>query len=675
MGPAKGGEVSDAMLDKLATLSTQSLIDGLWVMGWPSSFIEGARPLAKGHKCAGRAVTLRFVPHRPDVAADKPIGVDSPEYEAFELCGPREVLVMASVGPWESVGGDIKFLRLKQRQVGGLVTDGSVRDTDELINYGLNVFSYSTTAKQGPAIMQPWECNGVMSCGGVVVRPGDAIIGDQDGVVVVPAAAAEKVYEIAHGREEIENIIKDELIANPGPPGARRRLAPCRALACARAPAPRLTARLSRHRAAARAVRRAGRYYPFKPPIKPESPLGKLLTQKGVKFMSTWAGRSSAPRPAAQRAPATAAPRRSLAKYPGLSEDPYMKTTEDFRRVIATFAQYRACAVLRTPTKELAPKAMEAAVSGGFKICEFTLTTPGVHDTLSDFRAKHGSKVRPRRHAARGHPRPRPCPSGLRASLPAPRRAPPRPSPRAHSCARCARQVMVGMGTVLSIEDAKQALDAGAEFILAPILVPEVVTFCAMRNIVVIPGCQTPTEAFAAYQAGAPIQKIFPGVAGAGNWIKAVSAALPCLSLNPTSGVDLDNAGDYLRNGAFGVGLVVRCHPWARRPRARARPSAAAPAGAAPHPRAPGRARARAPAAGAALRAGQGPRRGLGRNRGERAQGDCQRRRCGPAQEVNAHTTCRAPYRLGGRGAPRHPRLSMSSTSPMTKATLTGFSA
>ena len=123
-----------------------------------------------------------------------------------------------------------------------------VRDTDEILGYGFPVFSYSTTPKQGPAAMQPWECNGVVSCGGVVVRPGDAIIGDQDGVVCVPASHAQEVYDIAHGRETVEVIIKDELVKNPGPPG---------------------------------------RYYPFKPPIKPESPLGKLLTSKGVKFYST----------------------------------------------------------------------------------------------------------------------------------------------------------------------------------------------------------------------------------------------------------------------------------------------------------------------------------------------------------------------------------------------------
>lgn len=90
-GPASGGEISDDLLQKLGSLSTQALVDGLWVMGWPSAQIDGARPLAKGMKCVGRAVTLNFVPARPDIAQDKPAGGNSPEYEAFELCGPNEV--------------------------------------------------------------------------------------------------------------------------------------------------------------------------------------------------------------------------------------------------------------------------------------------------------------------------------------------------------------------------------------------------------------------------------------------------------------------------------------------------------------------------------------------------------------------------------------------------------
>lgn len=90
-GPASGGHISDEMLKKLGSLSTQALVDGLWVMGWPSAQINGARPLAPSMKCVGRAVTMRFVPARPDIAQDKPAGGASPEYEAFELCGPNEV--------------------------------------------------------------------------------------------------------------------------------------------------------------------------------------------------------------------------------------------------------------------------------------------------------------------------------------------------------------------------------------------------------------------------------------------------------------------------------------------------------------------------------------------------------------------------------------------------------
>ena len=113
-------QISDDTLATLKTIPTQTLIDGLWVMGWPMSMIEGAKPLQPGQHMAGRAVTLRFVPHRPDLAADKPKGADSAEYVAFELCGPGEVLVIDAMRwPFSSIGGDIKFYRLYQRGVGG----------------------------------------------------------------------------------------------------------------------------------------------------------------------------------------------------------------------------------------------------------------------------------------------------------------------------------------------------------------------------------------------------------------------------------------------------------------------------------------------------------------------------------------------------------------------------
>lgn len=123
-GPAASAKViDDELLEKLGGLSTQALIDGLWVMGWPTSHIMGARPLTEGQKkLVGRAITIQFASVRPDIAADKPGGTESPEYEAFELVNGKEVIVMQSVGPWESVGGDIKFLRLAQRNVSGKKT-------------------------------------------------------------------------------------------------------------------------------------------------------------------------------------------------------------------------------------------------------------------------------------------------------------------------------------------------------------------------------------------------------------------------------------------------------------------------------------------------------------------------------------------------------------------------
>merc|ERR1740129_1436131 len=184
-------------------------------------------------------------------------------------------------------------------------------------------------------------------------------------------------------------------------------------------------------------------------------------------------------------------------------------TAEKYEEVLQNFATHRACAVLRTSTSEACPKAMQAAIDGGFKICEFTLTTPDCLQHLSDFRSKYDGKK------------------------------------------------MIGCGTILTIEDAENAIDAGAEFIITPVMLPDVIEWCAARNIVSVPGCQTPTELVSAYRAGAPLQKLFPGVTGGPMWVKAVSSALPFLSINPTSGVDLDNAGDYLRHGAASVGLVA----------------------------------------------------------------------------------------------------------------------
>jgi NADPH2:quinone reductase len=216
-------------------------------MGWPNAMCSGPTRLSSStaspsSTIAGQAVTLRFVPQRPDIAADKPTGGDSPEYKAFSQCAQGRVLVASSVAPVSnSIGGDIKFLALKQREVEGLVTDGSVRDMATLGDYGFPVFAAGKTARQGPAYMQPWAVNDVVEVGGVAVRPGDIVVADDDGVVIVPLSVHEEVLEIAQEREAVEDVIKETIEMQDRCPSE---------------------------------------YYPFKPPISRKSPLGQLLAKR-----------------------------------------------------------------------------------------------------------------------------------------------------------------------------------------------------------------------------------------------------------------------------------------------------------------------------------------------------------------------------------------------------------
>merc|ERR1712216_122714 len=112
-----------------------------------------------------------------------------------------------------------------------------------------------------------------------------------------------------------------------------------------------------------------------------------------------------------------------------------------------------------------------------------------------------------------------------------------------------------GCGTVMNVAD------AGAKFLISPCIIPEVIEYAVARNIVVVPGCQTPSELYNAYTMGAQVQKLFPSIAGGPNTVKAISAALPMLRINPTSGVEKDTAAAYLQSGASSLGFVAPLFP------------------------------------------------------------------------------------------------------------------
>jgi regulator of RNase E activity RraA len=160
------------------------------------------------------------VPARPDADAEKPAGEQSPEYAAFEMAGPGDVIVMESMRTkLMSIGGDIKFLRLKQRGIDGLVCDGGIRDMHTVKSYGLMLWGYDKTSNLGTRVGTPYSTNDAVSVDGVLVRPGDYILADDDGVVVIPRSVAKDIAKKAIEYDDLEEWIRrrlDEENLSPG---------------------------------------------------------------------------------------------------------------------------------------------------------------------------------------------------------------------------------------------------------------------------------------------------------------------------------------------------------------------------------------------------------------------------------------------------------------------------
>lgn len=174
---------------------------------------------------------------------------------------------------------------------------------------------------------------------------------------------------------------------------------------------------------------------------------------------------------------------------------------------VRRLGEERATAILRTDERELARSAMRAAVRGGFRIVEFTLTVPGAFELIEEFA---------------GEP-----------------------------------ELIVGAGTVLTVEEARESVRRGASFLVSPVTDESVITAANALGVASIPGGHTPTELLRAQRAGAPLQKLFPAPAGGPAYVRACLGPLPALRIVPTSGVDEHNAAEFLAAGAFAVGFVA----------------------------------------------------------------------------------------------------------------------
>jgi len=120
---------------------------------------------------------------------------------------------------------------------------------------------------------------------------------------------------------------------------------------------------------------------------------------------------------------------------------------------------------------------------------------------------------------------------------------------------RISADVIIGAGTVLDADTADKVIDAGARFVVSPVFRPAIIEKCERRRVAVVPGCFTPTEILAAWDAGADIVKVFPATALGPGFFKDVLAPLGAVRLMPTGGVTRDNAGDWIRAGAVAIGV------------------------------------------------------------------------------------------------------------------------
>lgn len=112
-----------------------------------------------------------------------------------------------------------------------------------------------------------------------------------------------------------------------------------------------------------------------------------------------------------------------------------------------------------------------------------------------------------------------------------------------------------GAGSVVSVKMARECLEAGAQFIVTPVCVPEVIHLCKDQGIPVFPGAFSPTEIYTAWEAGADMVKIFPSSLGGPALIKALKAPLPYVEMMAVGGVEVSNAAQFLRSGASALGV------------------------------------------------------------------------------------------------------------------------
>lgn len=207
--------LSDASRTKLMGVATPTIATALYKRGLRNQFIQDVRPLsAKKHNMIGQAFTLRYIPAREDL---NPLTVfqnpQHPQRAAVEQCPPGSVLVMDSRKDARAASaGSILISRLMVRGAAGVVTDGGFRDSPEISELDFRAYHNRPSAPTNLTLHQALDINVPIGCGDVAVWPGDVIVGDNEGVIVIPALIADEIAEETVEMTAYEDFVTEKVL-------------------------------------------------------------------------------------------------------------------------------------------------------------------------------------------------------------------------------------------------------------------------------------------------------------------------------------------------------------------------------------------------------------------------------------------------------------------------------
>ena len=183
-----------------------------------------------------------------------------------------------------------------------------------------------------------------------------------------------------------------------------------------------------------------------------------------------------------------------------------MASTHQRRAVAQAIEACGVVGIIRLKDPAKLPGVVQALAEGGVRTLEITMTVPGAVELIRQTAAS--------------------LPSGF----------------------------LLGAGTVLDVQTTHRVIDAGATFIVSPVFRPELIAAAHEHDVPILPGCFSPTEILAAWDAGADMIKVFPATALGPGYLRDIHGPLPQVKLVPTGGVTIENAGDWIRAGAAAVG-------------------------------------------------------------------------------------------------------------------------